>query len=388
MRLLPVAAFVLFAAPALAESYLPSPPPPAQQMPGFSAQAATDQYYRDPSAMRPAVNYQVPAIPNYLPMNRVDAQTASTQMASYTPSYAQTAPLLASEPYQPVIGQNNGVPQYAPQYAQPQQYVQPQQPYYPQQPANSYAMAPATVSAPYDASAQPSIGSTMSQPYSPGTMQGNPEYEYIDGPKPKPAMASEPGQAAFYGFLKGGVSFGGGTAFTTAGATYTNDYHTGWNVSGGAGYAFRPFSTWFAPRIEAEIGTIRETVDKHTVNGTAFKDPSAFGSTNTLTGMINGYIDILPYSSIFVPYIGGGAGFGYVDFDRHGVVTTALSNTDLGFAWNAGAGLGIHLGRGSVLDIGYRFVQVPDIDLTAQDTTKSTTDVDAHEITVGFRQSF
>ena len=64
----------------------------------------------------------------------------------------------------------------------------------------------------------------------------------------------------------------------------------------------------------------------------------------TLTG--NTYIDI-PLDLTFTPYLGAGAGWGWIDGD-HG-------NDDSGFTWNLMAGATFSLTDSLALDAGYRF---------------------------------
>lgn len=302
------------------------------------------------------------------------------------PAYVGPGPIVPAPAYPVAPAYVAPAPEYA--YAAPQAVpAYPAQPYVAAQnyaaPAPVAEIAPAPVQAPIMAAPQ------VSMPYHPPVMQGNPVYEYVDAPKPRPPEVI-PGRQGFFVTLRSGIVFGDDTSFDVAGggATYQNSYHTGWNVTGGLGYAFRPFNRYMAPRVEAEFGTIRQSVDKQTVNGFEFKDPDAYGNTDTLAGIVSGYIDLLPYNRWFVPYLGGGMGVGITDFNRHGVTSPVMSDSAFGFAWQAAAGVGIQVARNSMLDVGYRYLQAPSVSLESRDGTTSETDVGAHMIMIGYRQGF
>ncbi len=78
----------------------------------------------------------------------------------------------------------------------------------------------------------------------------------------------------------------------------------------------------------------------------------------TLTG--NTYIDI-PLDLTFAPYVGAGAGWGWVDGDN--------GNDDSGFTWNVMAGATFSLTDSFALDAGYRF---RDIMIDGDDFTDHT----------------
>jgi len=78
----------------------------------------------------------------------------------------------------------------------------------------------------------------------------------------------------------------------------------------------------------------------------------------TLTG--NTYIDI-PLDLTFTPYVGAGAGWGWIDGDN--------GNDDSGFTWNVMAGATFSLTDSLALDAGYRF---RDIVIDGDDFTDHT----------------
>lgn len=481
--LLATLSVIAFATPAYAArnlddmGYLP-PPTPADyqatlntvgQMPAFRAQADAGNKasyvnaYAAPAAqpVQAAPNYQVAAIPDYLPMSRIAAQNPTTMASmyggnpyagsvqqvgfvtqnsaqgtlsgqqAYAPqAQAQTQTQLQASSSQPLLSAEPA-PQYvqpAPQAYAPQAYapqpapqlveqpapqggyampvpssMYPQQAYAqqpmvqqaaPVEPAQMATTQPPAVMQPAPAAQPQAYYPMANQPsmvYNPPTMDGNPRYDGIDAPtrSSPPAMAYDPAwrDMGWYGSIRSSLNLPQDTSFKTAASTYTNEYHTGYGITAAAGYAFAPFASWLAPRVEAEFGTEHQSINKHTIGAASFTDPSAYGTTSTLLGLANAYLDI-GLSRVFQPYLTGGIGFGVVDFDRHGVTTPVMDDSAFGFAWQGGAGLAINLDGGTKLDIGYRYVQVPSIDLEARDTTTSSTDVSQHQFTFGIRQSF
>jgi opacity protein-like surface antigen len=95
--------------------------------------------------------------------------------------------------------------------------------------------------------------------------------------------------------------------------------------------------------------------------------PNADLSTTTLLG--NMYFDI-PTETIFTPYVGGGAGWGWASVDG--------GNSDDAFTYSLMAGATIDLSRNLDLDIGYRFI----------DMTVDGPDIYDHQIMTGVRLNF
>ncbi len=350
----------------------------------------------------------IPSAPSY--------GTSANAAPSYgAPSYDAPPPQLAAEPmpmqptpqYAPLP-----VPQYVPQampmpvdpMAQAPMPVMPIAPA-PQMMPQQAMMAPMPVPMeqavpvePVDmapmAMASPGympLAPMPSMPYNPPVMDGNPRYDSVPFAPRAPSMAYDPSwrENGFYGAFRTGLTLPGDTSFSNAGGKFINEYHTGWNLSGGIGYAFAAWDSWIAPRLEGEFGMFSQSIQKHKIGTLSFEDPNAYGDTMTLTGMLNAYLDFRPFQSRVVqPYITGGAGMGVVDFDRHGVTTPVMNNDAVGFAWQGGAGVGFRLSRGTFLDVGYRYLQVSGIELMARDNTKSSTDIDEHVLNIGLRQNF
>ncbi len=355
----------------------------AQQMPAFQAQvvqaqpAGSTYVAAGMGQQQYANNYQVPAVPDYLPVTKAAAQ--------YTPGMyggVQQVAYVQNPPAQPVL--MAAEPNYAPP-----------------QPASSYYAEPnynsASASSSYASPQQQVMQQPAPQPvyptYQQQTAQASPAYQTIDAPQPsraEPSYAFDNNwrRTGFYMGIRSGMTFNDDTSFGTVAGTYTQDYKTGWLLGGLAGYSFKPLTRYLAPRAEIESGTFHSSVDQQTIGITSFKDPNAFGQLDTTYVFVSGYLDLANLMRSLTPYVGGGAGIGIADFDRHGVLGVVMSDSDIEFAWHADAGVAFNVGPGSVIDVGYRFTQVPDVELTAIDGTKSKTDVDSHALLLGFRQDF
>ena len=99
----------------------------------------------------------------------------------------------------------------------------------------------------------------------------------------------------------------------------------------------------------------------------SFVDPvSAKAHANTL--MFNLYYD-LPRFGLITPYIGAGVGMAFVELRdttfTDGVVVRLPNKSDTNFAWSLMAGVGTDLGRGVVLDVGYRYLNMGEIGVSS-----------------------
>lgn len=154
-------------------------------------------------------------------------------------------------------------------------------------------------------------------------------------------------------------------------------------------------------RGELEGGILSNSIDSHTVValGATFDGANAFGDTRVLYGMANVAID-LDLGNGFKPYVGAGLGWAQVNFDNHGIVlagpvgplgpgnVTAMDDSDSGLMWQIGAGVGYDVSENLTLELGYRYMQVNNIELTAVDGTVSSVPIHQHQGMLGFRYSF
>ncbi len=201
--------------------------------------------------------------------------------------------------------------------------------------------------------------------------------------------AADPG---FYWALRTGLTLPSETHFTSGTTRYSQGYEPGWTLGGALGYGFAPVFSGVSPRAELEVSYSRANVDKQTGGGASFTGTNAQGTTDAWRMFVNLYLDLdaLSVRGLFTPYVGAGLGGAMVDFDRHGTGTTLLASDDTGgFAWNAGAGISFPVfGPDTKLDLGYRYARVTDTKVQAFSGSSSRTDMGAHELILGLRQSF
>jgi opacity protein-like surface antigen len=122
-------------------------------------------------------------------------------------------------------------------------------------------------------------------------------------------------------------------------------------------------------------------------------------SVKSYTLMFNGYKDLGNYGG-FTPYLGAGVGVAYhimdeVYFtDNPNLVNRIEGNKDISFAWSLMAGVGYQLSHNTVLDVGYRYIDMGKIDSGRVDSAGFVNprveldDLDAHEFKVGLRYHF
>jgi hypothetical protein len=380
------------------QAYTGTAPSAAYGSQGYSGSYGAQAYPSAPTAAPPTYGSNSGAYPSY--GSQYNATPTPQQPYGYNGAYQ---------------GQGGYAPQPQPQYAPapqayapapqayapaPQQY-QYQQPQY-QQP--QYA-APAPSPAP-----QADYGNQGYGGYAPYNAAPPPSSSY-DAPAPRysnmsdkskrntsawgdnsPSLSAVPG-GRMYVALRTGIGFPNETEFTDLVANFKTTYDTSWQLGGAVGWEFPSlFGSFLLPRTELEANYLQQSVDKHDVGGVSVSNPNAFGNTDSLRVFVNGYFDIdTPWRRWFTPYIGAGVGLGYVDYDRHGTTPSGvdISDSDMGFAWNAGAGLSIPIfSRGTSMDVGYRYAQTMGLEFTALDGTKSKTDIGGHEVTFSLRQRF
>lgn len=194
----------------------------------------------------------------------------------------------------------------------------------------------------------------------------------------------------FYIGIRGGFNFSSDTSFDFSGFNVSNTYEKpGYSVSGMAGVqldeiGLRGF------RGELELGYLSNDIKSHTLNGFGqFNGANAFGRTSATYGLASLYYDFNA-GGLLRPFVGAGGGFADVNFHRHGIagLGTVANDSSTSYAWHASAGLSYALGAKTDLELGYRFLQVPNFDLSAVDGSKSSSRLDEQQILVGIRQRF
>lgn len=215
----------------------------------------------------------------------------------------------------------------------------------------------------------------------------------------------------------------------------TNEYDTGFRISGAVGYEFGS-----GLRVEGELFFARADVSKLTYTGISSpllmgadvppRDIPVSGPADQFGGMLNVWYDFNA-GSRWKPYVGGGLGFirvnqGDLDYDPQGpaqAIADALtlanlppgtlpagapcppticrtlppgtipevSGADTGFVYQIGVGLGYEYSDAITFQVGYRLLKTSEFEFTGQNmlaSVKATTDLQVHLFEIGLRYRF
>ncbi len=182
--------------------------------------------------------------------------------------------------------------------------------------------------------------------------------------------------------------FGGASFLDDVEITYSNSGTAGLSetvtdagfIVGGA------IGTHINPNIRAEVEV---SYFENSVNQLDFPYTpvsfSASGHVSSVNVLVNVWHDF-DMGGGFTPYIGGGAGVGFVDaraswaspFDE-------LNGSDTGFAFQVGAGFQFDMTEMIAIDLGYRYRGVMDVTLPSDDLAQvnASTDIYGHFVQAG-----
>ncbi len=155
-----------------------------------------------------------------------------------------------------------------------------------------------------------------------------------------------------------------------------DNYASGWYARGDAGFSWLDISGLDDGGAAIVGGGVGYQVNQYfrtdvRVDYAFDHDAGAFDVSGT-TILWNGYIDV-PLAMGFTPYVGLGAGYGFVDYSGAG-----SPPDDDGFAWAATGGVAFNLSRNIALDAAYQYRV---IDVAGPNYTD-------HNVTGGLRWSF
>jgi opacity protein-like surface antigen len=210
---------------------------------------------------------------------------------------------------------------------------------------------------------------------------GGPIYE--DQSIPLPQAYLRP----WYVGVRGGASWFTDSSYDALGTSIDQSYDTGYFFGGMVGYDFNGASPGF--RVEAELNYLQADIRSHRRGGTTFNGSSATGDTSILAGFASVYYD-LPFSTGITPFVGAGLGIANVDLEDHGIAGPGTFMEDSGnaFAWHVTAGADIAMTDAASLELGYRYLAVEGVDLTAVDGTGNSVDADSHVLFAGVKYRF
>ncbi len=190
----------------------------------------------------------------------------------------------------------------------------------------------------------------------------------------------------WYVSLFGGASFlqEFDITYTDSGTAGMSDTGTdaGFIVGGAVGMEINPNM-----RAEVEVSYFKNDVDK--LSYPYFSQVfSASGDVSSVNLMANVWFDI-DMGGGFTPYIGGGAGVGFVDasaaFPDPPNNYDEYSGSDVGFAFQVGGGVQYGLTETIGLDLGYRYRGVMDVTLPSgyPNQLNASTDIYGHFVQAG-----
>lgn len=207
----------------------------------------------------------------------------------------------------------------------------------------------------------------------------------------EPIVEKEP-QA--YVIVRGGAAFSDDTDFGIQSLGFSdveNEYDTGFFVSGAVGTSLTEWTGMAGLRGEIEFGYLESEIDSHTLDGAVtFDGGDAFGETSAFFGLASLYYDIPLGTRVVKPFIGGGIGFGQVEFEGHGVTASGvvMDDEDTGFAFHGTAGANIEIADNVSAEVGYRYFEITDVELTSEDNVESSIDFGNHIVYGGLKYKF
>jgi opacity protein-like surface antigen len=152
---------------------------------------------------------------------------------------------------------------------------------------------------------------------------------------------------------------------------------TGFLVGGAIGTRL-----WDAVRAEIEVSYQRNKAGDVLYDNPGNYPYDGNGYSDAIYVLGNAWYDI-PVSEDIVPYLGGGAGIAFVkqDIDQPDD-TFGPSGRDSGFAFQLGGGVGFSLTDNIVLDVGYRFRGILNVDIAGQQIGDDHNNQDIYSHTV------
>jgi len=199
---------------------------------------------------------------------------------------------------------------------------------------------------------------------------------------PTAAVGEEQDRSGPYGELRGGGIFVPDSDMKLSGTpgTHTADYQAGFAIAGAIGYRFDRHL-----RAEVEAGYQQAEVKELMFPGVG--DLGGDWDVGVVTGLVNVLYDIDYWDAMAVPYVGVGAGFGYVVLNSKPSATLQIDASSAEFAWNALAGIRLRVFDDTLLSLGYRYLATtdPDFDRSAG---RVASEYASHEIFAGIGYEF
>jgi opacity protein-like surface antigen len=127
-----------------------------------------------------------------------------------------------------------------------------------------------------------------------------------------------------------------------------------------------------------------------TYTGTVVAAGDTTAKVSGFTALFNGYFDLGTWYRL-TPYIGAGAGAGYIsltDYQGPPPLGANGDNSEWKFVWAGMAGVGWAVSPNMIVDVGYRYLNLGNLRTASNAAGAMTfTDVAGHEVRIGLRWS-
>lgn len=191
-----------------------------------------------------------------------------------------------------------------------------------------------------------------------------------------PVRAAEPG---FYSHIAAGFGLAEDSDLDTASTSQTADFDPGVSAIAALGRAY-------GNGIGAEFEIGYHGNDIATVSGAA-----GSGDVEIYSLMLNGRYQYAVDRSVWPvrPFVRAGIGIALADVDGASPVSgSSITDSDGGFAWQAGAGVTYDFGGQFDLTLEYRYFAVPDLSLATAAGVEVDSDYSSHSVMIGLRYRF
>ncbi|MDW8444197.1 MAG: OmpA family protein [Acetobacteraceae bacterium] len=210
-----------------------------------------------------------------------------------------------------------------------------------------------------------------------------------------PALASAQPVDGLYIGLMGGYNLVQDTDITTKPTAIPRSevaFDGGWAVIGRIGYGFGRLAPWVGARVELEGNYRDNSVDEIRLNNV--RQTGVGGNQRTYGAMVNAIADFDPGLGFLFPYVGGGIGWAWTNWDgvRWGGAQR-IDDTDNNFAFQGIAGLSVPIDAvpGLAINAEYRFFGTLQNEFAVRNTpgvNRVEADNYNHTFLIGLRYAF
>jgi opacity protein-like surface antigen len=193
----------------------------------------------------------------------------------------------------------------------------------------------------------------------------------------------------YYSAWRGGLGWREDATLSFAGTGVGSSYQQGWFYSSATGVpldrlGLRGF------RGEIETGLARSYIKTLTAGGVTYPSGDASGRVGLgfITANIAYDFDI---GSKLKPYIAAGGGYGIANLRDISIASqggVGVSDRDGGYVYQVGAGASYYIGSGVRMELGYRYLAMPSVDVVAVGGTRVSTKLADHQLVFGLRKGW